>query len=88
MKKGDEIVFFGDSADISTVRTGTFVSPIDKYHSTVLVDGVESYAFSGAIYPIEFRDELEKIVEHRMELKRAYEDSIKLIYQLNNKLKG
>jgi len=83
---GDEIVWTGNFDDPDSLRRGiiTKVSKdfcwVDKYHKP------EDCIYQSLCWPGEFEGELRAILEERAQLKKAYDDSMKLIYQLRNKI--
>ena len=83
---GDEIVWTGNLDDPDSLRCGiiTKVSKdycwVDKHHKP------EDCIYQSLCWPAEFEGELRAILEERARLKKAFDDSMKLIYQLRNKI--
>jgi hypothetical protein len=87
MKLGDQICWQGDlSGRELDIHTGTITNLskdwcwIDGNHKSE--DGFSLFF----IWPIAAKDELEKILLERRRLLTAYDDSMKLIYELRNRV--
>lgn len=85
MNLGDEIVY-GNLDDVDHMRTGRVTKMskeliwVDKQHRA------EDCISLCYVWPIEAKDELFEIIRKRVELRKAYDDSMSLIYNLRNKI--
>ena len=97
MKLGDKVVWYGSLDDPNSVRQGTVtkIQPSPDYKwgygptSCCWVDNhhkPEDCLYKDYAWPAAFADELAAVVAERARLKRAYDDSMSLIYQLKNKI--
>ena len=85
MKLQDTIVW-GDLDCIETLRIGT-VTKISK--DLCWVDGYhkpENGIYQAYCWPIQYKEELIKIIKIRTALKKQYDDSMTLIYELRNEI--
>jgi hypothetical protein len=78
-KVGDEVVWFHDLSNPSTMQQGT-VTKLDREWAWIN----DYLIHQGFIFPVRVKDELTEIVKTRQQLKKAWEDSIRLVYQLSN----
>jgi hypothetical protein len=84
-KIGDEIVW-GDIDKVSSLREGTITKIgidfcwVDNYHKS------EDCIYQAYCWPKKYKEELENIITKRVALKKAYDDSMALIYELRNKI--
>lgn len=83
MKPGDEIVWASDIAEPKSICHGTVVKILDgeylQYGSTA-ADSVHR----GFAFPARVEAELVEILTKRQALRKAYDDSMALIYELRN----
>ena len=88
MQLGEQVVVWCITDSVNSIITGTFKGQVDNYTSKVQFHKTKpvEYVFSTAIYPIEYKERLETAVATRQALKKAYDDSISLIYQLRNEI--
>lgn len=90
IKIGDEIFYSANSVDISTIRTGIVTKMrSDNLGGYIFTDNQhkpEDCIYDSYCFPIKYLDEFKEIVEKRAKLKKEFEDSMSLIYQLNNKV--
>ena len=88
MQLGEQVVVCCLTDSVDGIITGTFKGQVDNYTSKVQFHKTKpvEYVFSTAIYPIEYKERLETAVATRQALKKAYDDSISLIYQLRNEI--
>lgn len=81
-----QVVIHATLDDVSTIKEYT-ITKINTKQGTVTVDNNSELVFYIAfLWPIEFKQELIEIITKRQELKKAYDDSFKLIYELNNEI--
>jgi hypothetical protein len=84
-KAGDRVVWTNNLDDPSTLKEGTVSSTRKEGGSElVMIDG-EIY-YSDFMWPARVKEDLLAILVKRQVLKKAYDDSMKLIYQLSNKI--
>lgn len=82
LQPGDPIVYAVD-VDKPEVFVTTFLGTLDNYWAKVSTpDAAPSMALC---FPVAVREELVAILTERQRLKKAYEDSISLIYDLGNR---
>ena len=91
MKIGDKIFWCTALESPSEIREGTItkMSPKTSPGQLVWVDNAhrpEDCIFADYCWPIAAKEEMRKILTKRAELKRAFEESMGLIYQLRNKI--
>lgn len=83
---GKKVVWCHDMADPSTLQEGTVtrvggeIAWVDGHHRP------EDCIYKAYLWPAEVKDELLDIIKERARLKKAYDDSMGLIYQLGNKV--
>lgn len=81
-----QVVIHATLDDISTIKEYT-ITKINTVHDTVTVNNNKELVFYTAfVWPVEFKQKLIEIITKRQELKKAYDDSIKLVYELNNEI--
>lgn len=91
MKIGDRIVWVPDFLDALQMRTGT-VTKIDNRDNTMLLCWVdnrhkaEDCISQAYCFPASASHDLIDIMNKREELKKAFDDSMKLVYELRNKV--
>lgn len=78
-KPGDEVIWFDDLDRPDTFHHGT-IEKLDKEWAWIAGEP----RHQGFLFPSRVREEFLEIVRHRAELRKAWMDSMKLIYELNN----
>lgn len=82
-KPGDKILFCDGFNNPNEIREYT-ITKVNK--DTVQCGSAEMTFYLAFGFPAKYRTELEEICRKRQELKKAYDDSMRLIYQLKNKI--
>lgn len=82
-KVGDKVIQVTDLDKVEGMRELT-VTKVGK--DTVQCGGPEETYYTAFLWPIAVREELAKIIRVRAELKKKYDDSMGLIYELKNKI--
>lgn len=78
-KPGDEVIWFDDLDRPDTFHHGT----VEKVNAEwAQIDG--ELRHMGFLFPSRVREELVEIVRHKAALRKAWLDSMKLVYELNN----
>lgn len=83
---GDQIIYFWELDNPELYKEGTVTAIkkdllwIDNQHK------LEACIYTAYCWPARVKDQLIKILKERARLKKDYEDSIKLVYQLRNTL--
>jgi len=83
---GDKIVWFHDAADPSTIRSGTVTRVsadlcwVNDHHKP------EDCIYQDFTWPGRVEDELRNVLADRAHLKKVFNDSMKLVYELRNKI--
>jgi hypothetical protein len=91
MKLGDRICWTQDIDDPSAISEGT-VTKITKATSVEALFWIdnqhkpEDCIYQSITYPIAAKEELVSILQERAKLKKAYNDSLKLLFELRNKI--
>lgn len=88
LKVGDPIVWCVNDLVDPKIRSGT-ITKISPRETWCWVDGhhkAEDCVAYEYVFPASAKDELIKILEERRALKKAYDDSIGLIYKLRNRV--
>lgn len=82
MKPGDQIIWATDLDKPQSLRHGTVVKVSGEY----LQYGpkVEDSVHVGFVFPARVESDLVAIITKRQRLRKAYDDSMKLIYELRN----
>ena len=87
MKLGDEIIWFGVDADPSAIRRGVVTRMqgadlcwVNGHHAP------EDCIFQYLCWPASVEDELVLILQERQRLKKVYDDSMSMLYQLRNRI--
>ena len=90
MKIGDKIVWYHDLSDPTSKAEGTITRmAIQQQTSVCWVDRKhrpEDCLYLSVTWPAAYAEELAAIVQERARLKKAYDDSMILVYQLRNKI--
>jgi hypothetical protein len=88
MKEGDKIVWNTSSYDSpESVVTGTVTKVSGKDLCWVNNQHrPEDCIYQAYTYPAEYKDELIAILTERQKLRKAYDDSLKLLFELRNKV--
>ncbi len=83
-----KVLLCSDTTDTRSIREVTYLQEINKDISRIRVVemgyNVEVYNFK--LFPLEYKEELYFVVEERARLKKLYDESIALVYQLRNKI--
>lgn len=82
-KVGDKIILADDLTDPTSVREKT-ITKVGK--DTVQCGSSEETYYTGFIWPASYRERVEEICRVRQALKKAYDDSISLVFQLRNEI--
>ncbi len=83
MKPGDKVLICADM----TGDTAPYEKTITKVGTeTVQCGSNEETYYKFACWPIACKAELEQVLAQRAILKKAYDDSMSLVYELRNKL--
>lgn len=82
---GQKVLIPSDLADVGSIKEYT-ISKVGK--DTIQCGSPENTFYKAFCWPIECRDELIAIVGRRQELKTVFEDSLKLIYELSNRVRN
>lgn len=81
-----QVVIHATLDDVSTMKEYT-ITKINTVHNTVTVNNNKELIFyTASIWPVEYKQELIEIITKRQELKKAYDDSMKLVYELRNEI--
>jgi hypothetical protein len=90
VKVGDRICWTGDLDTEANVRDGTVTrTKKDGDFWLVWVDGhnkAEDCIYSTYVWPVAAKDDLIAVLTERRRLKKAFDDSMTLIYQLKNRV--
>lgn len=90
LKLGDAIIWVGNFDGSENIRAG-IITKISTDFELVWVDNahkVFDYIIVAYCWPIRYQSELQAVIDKRRELKRAFDDSMGLVYQLRNKWKS
>lgn len=79
-KAGEKVIWYDDLDKPSTMHVGEIETIQGEWAYLTDRDPVHV----GFLFPFRVRNELQAIVIKREELKKAWQDSMELIYQLNN----
>lgn len=83
MKVGDKVLLARDLDDPTSIVEKT----VTKVGSdTVQCGSAEETYFKAFLWPVKYRDELVAVVTERQRLKKAHTDSMKLVFELKNKI--
>ena len=81
-KVGDKVLV-GDLDDPAKLKEYT-ISSVGK--DTVTCGSPELVFYTAFVWPARVKDELVRIINERRKLKKAYDDSMGMIYELRNKI--
>jgi hypothetical protein len=87
-KLGDSVILASDLASPIISHEGT-ITKLSKQKDIAWIDGhhrPEDCIYSAYLWPMEYKEELIAVLTERAFLKKKYEDSMALIYQLSNKI--
>ena len=82
-KVGDKVLI-PDSLHSASQILEKVITKVEK--DTIQCGSVEQTYYKAFCWPASAREELIKILETRAELKKAFDDSMKLVYELKNKI--
>jgi len=87
---GDRICWTGDFTNPGDIRSGTITKVakvanqgfvwVDNHHKP------EDCIFTSWCWPLSAQDDLKAVVTERQRLKKAFDDSMKLVYELRNRV--
>lgn len=87
---GDQICWTGDFTDPQSIQRGTVTKTqppgamallwVDHYHKA------EDCIYQAWCWPLKANDELLAVVTERQRLKKAFDDSMGLVYELRNRV--
>jgi len=77
----DKVIFYGDLADPQSKSVATVIKS-----NRDTTDTDKGTFFTAYLFPASVELELDNIIIHRAKLKKTFDDSMSLIYQLNNKI--
>ena len=80
---GDTILVVSTFDDPDSVKEYVFKS---RQEDWLICEGVANIFLEGYCFPLNVMITLKTILQHRAELKKEYEDSIQLIYELRNNI--
>lgn len=82
----NKVIVCTDFENTSSIRTGILISQNELTSDIKFDNEVVACFYNYAIYPIKYFDELVEVVTYRQQLKKTFDDSIKLVYKLRNKI--
>jgi hypothetical protein len=81
-----KVIVCTDFEATSSIRTANLIRTTELTSDVYINNEEVATFYNYSIFPIEYLEDLVSIVCHRQELKKALDDSIKLVYQLRNKI--
>jgi hypothetical protein len=90
-KVNDEIIWAGDlNSGSAAIRSGTITKlRVNNDNTLLFVDGqhqLEDCIFAQYCWPARIREQLASILDERLRLKKEYDDSMKLVFELRNQV--
>ena len=85
-KAGDHVVWASDLSDPTTVEEGVVTRVGSESGQDTVWIGNRGVFFADFMWPGRVTDHLIGIIAERQKLKKAYDDSMKLIYELRNQI--
>lgn len=82
LRPGQPIIWATNMDDPASIRYGTVVKVSDEF--VQYGPKAEDSIHTAYVFPARVEDELIEILDERKQLKKAYDDSVKLIYELRN----
>lgn len=82
-KPGDKIIVATSLDRLSDLHEET-ITKVSK--DTVQCGSSENQYYTAFTWPVAYKSQLEEIVQKRAELKKAFDDSMGLVYELKNKI--
>lgn len=82
-KIGDTVLLVSDLDSPNTIREAV-VTKVGK--DSIQCGSSEETYYTAFVWPQKYKTELIAVMEQRAALKKAYDDSMSLVYQLKNKI--
>lgn len=83
---GEEILMAGDMDDPKSIRKLKVIGIGKPEGGMTTIQTTQGIYFSAFCWPVRVEAELRQILEQRATLKKALDDSMKLVYDLSNRI--
>lgn len=87
LKVGDQVIWAGADQTPESIRGGTITKCSNGSEQLIWVDNKhlqEECIYAAYCYPLTAKYQLARVLHTRLLLKRAYDDSLKLLFELRN----